>query len=231
MKRHTRTTLCLLMALSILLPALSMARSSPFSIKKRHFKRQIKSIAVAPIDVTSEFDIPEKTILLIEEEIAKRIEEEGYDVIPASEYRAIRAEMTEQVGGVRNSRDQIDLARQEAIKDHSYREMVYRYRMDATAIIQIEEVSAFYKNDMADWDGVRQKVKWRGHGNYEGRIPATSIRVTIFDLNNRSLYTKRGGLEIMMRRVNTSFLPLSTDRFFKDKERIRQAADVAVRSL
>jgi hypothetical protein len=219
------------MALVILLPALSTARSSPFSVKKRHFKRQIKTIAVAPIDITSEFDIPEEILLLIEEEIAKGIRGEGYDVIPASEYRAIRMDMAEQVGGIMNSRGQIDLARNEAVMEHSYREMVYRHRMDATAIIRIEEVSAFYKNDMADWDGVRQKVKWRGHGNYEGRIPATSIRVTIFDLNNRALYSKRGGLEIMMRRVNTSFLPLSTERFFKDKERIRQAADVAVRSL
>ena len=95
MKRNIRITVCILMGLAIVLPALSIARSSHFSVKKRHFKRQIKTIAIAPIDVTSEFDIPEKMMLMIEEEIAKGIKGEGYDVIPASEYRAIRAEMTE----------------------------------------------------------------------------------------------------------------------------------------
>ena len=130
MSKHTRTAICLVIALSLLLPAFSMARSSPFSVKKRHFKRQIKTIAIAPLDITSEFDIPEATMLLIEEEIAKGIRGEGYDVIPASEYRAIRVEMTKQVGGIRNSRGQIDLARAEAVIEHSYREMVYRYHMD-----------------------------------------------------------------------------------------------------
>ena len=118
---------CVLLAL----PA-AAADDSPFRMDKKVFKQQVKMVALSPIDAAPVVQMPDYAEAIIQDEITKRLEKRGYEVIPASVLRNLRATMEQQVGGVQNaSTGQIDMARTQAVREHSYRELMFRYPVDA----------------------------------------------------------------------------------------------------
>ena len=221
------TAICVLLAF----PA-AAADDSPFRMDKKVFKQQVKMVALSPIDAAPVVQMPDSAEAIIQEEITKRLEKRGYEVIPASVLRNIRATMEQQVGGVQNaSTGQIDMARTRAVREHSYRELMFRYPVDAIVAIRIQVVKAEYENDRARWDGTRQRVQNKGSGKFKGTIAASSVSISIFDRREKLLFTNRGGLEVLLERNRQQLIPLPPETYFKDEKRIREAAKEAVKPL
>jgi len=201
-----------------------------FLIREKDFKKQVRVIALTPIDAPLVIGMTKSAARMIEEEITARLRKRGFEVIPAQTLADIRTTMTEQVTSTTDT-GQIDAARAKAVREHSYREMMFRHPLDAIALIQVEIVNATFENDKAKWHDTKQKVEHSGRGNFSGTIPATSVSVLIFDRNENLLYSHSGGLEVLMRRDDAQFVRLPEGSYFLDEKRIRNAAKNSVAPL
>lgn len=218
-------------ALGITFSQAVVAADDGYLIKKRDFKKSIKKLAIAPVDASAVLGLDDAMAIQIENYVAGLLQKEKYEVIPSSEYRALREMMSEDVGGTTTAEGQPISGKVRAVREHSYREMLYEHDHDGTVMIKIALVRADYKNDMANWDGTRQKVQWQGRGNYETTILASSVEITIFDRTSLAVFSNKGGLEVLMERIDTSFVPIPKENYFKDGKRIQDSLKIAVAPL
>lgn len=215
------------------LPNLAAADDEPFMIEKRDFRKQYRVIALAPVDSDPILEMPESVAIMIEEEVTRHLEKRGYTVIPSSVLGSIRAAMTEQVGGLENPETgEVDRAKQQAVRGHSFREMWFQNEFDALATMRVSATRVRVENDSVEWDGTKQRIEREGRsGNYSARIYVSSVSFSIFDSADRPLYTNYGGLEPLMWREKDQLQPLSPDQYFLDEKKIRKAAQIAMRPI
>lgn len=226
-----RTLLSYLAIVALLFSSAVCAKDDEaFLIREKDFKKQVKVIALTPIDAPPVIGMTRSAELIIEEEITARLRKRGFEVIPAQTLADIRSTMTAQVTSDLDS-GQIDAARAQAVREHSYREMMFRHPLDAIALVRVEIVNASFENDKARWHDTNQKVEHSGRGKFSGTIPASSVSVLIFDRNEELLYSHSGGLEVLMRREETQFVRLPEGSYFQDEKRIRKAAKESVAPL
>ncbi len=214
----------------------SAAQESPFFIEKKQFKKQVKTVAVAPIQISLAFEASEALERRLEDEVIRLLEKKRFTVIPVSEYRSIRDAMSEQVGGLFNAADQLLAARVTTVWDHSFREMLFRHDMDAIANISVNMVSAQFANDRAEWHGVKARVKksgdkFLGNNKYGGNILAASFRLAMVNRRNDLLYLNYGGIEILQERVGSSLKALPTEGMLKNEKTLMKAISLAVKPL
>ena len=88
------TATCVLLAFSA-----AAADDSPFRMDKKLFKSRVKVVALSPIDAAPALQMPDSAEVIVQGEITKHLEKRGYEVIPASVLRKLRATMEQQVGG------------------------------------------------------------------------------------------------------------------------------------
>ncbi len=232
MAKLTRILTAITATCGLLAFSAAAADDSPFRMDKKLFKSRVKVVALSPIDAAPALQMPDSAEVIVQGEITKHLEKRGYEVIPASVLRTLRATMEQQVGGVQNaSTGQVDNARTQAVREHSYRELMFRYPVDAVVAIRLQVVNAEYEADRAKWDGAKQRVKNKGSGRFKGTIAASSVSISIFDRNEKLLFTNRGGLEVLLERRRQQFFPLPPENYFQDEKRIRDAAKKAVKPL
>ena len=225
-------SLILAVCIAFSLPSWAADDDDPFLINKRDFKKQIKTVALTPIDAPEVFEMPNSVGLMIEEEITQRLQKRGYEVIPSSMLQEIRDTMEIQVGGYEiPETGQKDMARVQAVREHSYREMMFRHQMDAVALIRLSLVRADFENDRAEWHGSSQKVQSKGGGRFKGTIPASSVSLLVFDRSEELLFINSGGLEVLMSREKQQLVRIPVEAYFQDEKRIRKAAQKAVSPL
>lgn len=217
----------------IALPAIAADKDSPFMIDKRDFKKQFKTIALAPVDAEPLFKMPDSVARMIEEEVTKHLEKRGYTVIPSSTLAAIRDTMAAQVGGLENpDTGQVDLAKLQAVRAHAFRELWFRHEFDAVATIRLSTSRAQFENDRAEWDGVRQKVEAKGRNRgYGGSIYASSVSFAVYDQTDKLKYINYGGLELLQMRNEAQLMPIPAENYFSDEKKIRKAAQLAMKPI
>lgn len=201
-----------------------------FQVDRRSFKDTYRTIALAPVDFDPYLEMPASVAAIIEEEITERLEKEKFTVIPSSTLAAIRATMETQVGGLENPETgEIDPGRQQAVREHAFRELWFRENFDALGIIRVSILRVPMASDEAEWDGVKQKLEHKGRSRqYTGNVAVSSVTLGLFDSTNKPIYTWYGGLEPLMYREDDQLLPLGKDRLFQDEDKIREAAEIAV---
>lgn len=218
---------------AVALPAAAADKDSPFTIDKRDFKKQYKTIALSPIDADPVLQMPDSVAAMIEEEVTKHLQKRGFTVIPSSVLAAIRETMEAQVGGFDDAESgQIDAAKVQAVRTHAYRELWFRNELDAIATIRVSAMRAPIENDKAEWDGTNQRIERKGRNqNYRGQITVSSVSFAVFDQTDRLMYVNYGGLEVLMRREEDQLMPLPPEQYFSDEKRIRKAAQIAMKPI
>lgn len=224
-----RRALVGLVAVAALLASAAAAAAeeqAPFKINKRDFEKTYKVIALAPPEADSLLQMSDGVKAMVEEEVTKRLHKSGYTVMPSSVLAGIRAEMTTQVGGA------TDAARQAAVREHALRELWFRHPINAVAIMRIRAFNVPMENDRVEWDGVSQSVAHSGKSiQYKANINVSSVVVGIYDAKDTPLFMNYGGLEPMMRREGDQLQPLPADQLLRDEEKIRKAAQTAVKPI
>lgn len=217
----------------IALPAIAADKDSPFLIDKRAFKKQFKTIALAPVDAEPMFNMPESVARMLEEEVTKHLQKRGYTVIPTSVLAEIRKTMESQVGGVNDPETgQVDLAKLQAVRTHAFREMWFRHQFDALATIRVSVSRAQFENDRAEWDGVKQKITAKGRNRgYGGQIYASSVSFAVYDPTDKLMYVNYGGIEPLQMRDEAQLVPIPAENFFADEKKIRKAAEIAMKPI
>ena len=98
-----KRTLTLLLGCLLFVGVTASAQDDdPYLIDKRQFKKQFKTIALAPVDADAVLQMPDAVGQMIEQEVTKHLQKRGYTVIPTSVLADIRKMMEQQVGGYEN---------------------------------------------------------------------------------------------------------------------------------
>jgi hypothetical protein len=225
----TFVALCVVIAL----PALAADKDSPFLIDKRDFRKQFKTIALAPVDADAVLKMPESVARMLEEEVTRHLEKNGYTVIPSSTLAGIREAMAAQVGGLENpDTGQTDPAKLQVVRNHAFRELWYQHKFDAIATIRVAVSRAQFENDRAEWDGVKKKVQSKGRNRgYSGTIVASSVSFAVYDQTDKLMYVNYGGLQVLQMRNEAELLPIPEENFFSDEKTIRKAAQIAMKPI
>ncbi|MDA1074343.1 MAG: hypothetical protein O3A63_06220 [Proteobacteria bacterium] len=212
------------------------AADDAYWIDQKTFKKTIKTVAMAPAEAGAALNMPSGIGVLIENEVAARLERK-FDLIVPDRYRTIRDEMERQVGGyLVAGTDEPDSARILAVREHSFREMLFQYHMDAIVTVQVRLVGAPFDKNKAEWDGVSQNISTKGgrslfSDKFGGTVTASSLQISIFDRRQNLLYSARGGIEVVMQIDEQSLVPLPTDQLFQDEKLIKKAVQLALKQL
>jgi len=196
-------------------------------------EKTFKVIALVPPEADPYLVFNENVKAMLEQELAERLKKRGYTVMPSSVLAGIRAEMTKQVGGATDPKTgQAIAARQDAVREHALRELWFRQRIDAIAVMRIRILSVPMESDRVEWDGVSQDLDHAGKRvEYKANVNVSSVIVGIYDSKETPLYVSYGGLEPIMRREGEQLQPLPVEQLLRNEEKIRKAAQLAVKAL
>jgi hypothetical protein len=221
------------LVVAALFARIAAAEEEPFKVNKRDFEKTFKVIALAPPEADPYLPLSDAVKAMLEEEVTRRLQKSGFTVMPSSVLAGIRAEMTAQVGGAVDAKTgQPDPARQAAVREHAFRELWFRHRIDAIATIRIRIFSVPMENDRVEWDGTNQKLASEGKSvQYKANVSVSSVVVGIYDSKDAPLYVSYGGLEPLLRREGGQLQPLPAERLLLDEEKIRKAAQIAVKPI
>jgi hypothetical protein len=219
------------------LPMGQASQDAFIGASKKNLKKDFDSVALMPVDAPDVVKMPDEVAQLIESEVVKILEKEGFEVLGPQAMRDIRENM-EQLLKVSDTDQNLDEKRA-AILEHSYREFLFRHKVKAIVALRVHVVAAPFANDKAEWDGTSQKIKHSGDGlmkliggqSYTGSIGASSLKVTFWDRAERLLYSSSGGIEVLMQRNAKALETLPDDQFWKDEMRIRKAVKIALQPL
>ena len=234
---RTSTTIvasvCVSLATLAAAPLAWAADDDPYFINKREFRRTYKTIALSPVDAPGLFNMPDSVAAALEEEVTKRLERRGIEVLPSSVLAGIRSEMAGHIGGLIDpDSGEESPARVRTVREHANRELWFRHGIDAVATIRIDMVDAHFEKGRAEWDGVKQKLIEEGRDRgYGGNIRASSVAFTIYDPTGRPLYAHYGGIELLQKRVEAQLLPIPASEYFSDDKRVRKAAQISVSEI
>lgn len=221
----------------IFAPFADAAKDEAYKIKKKEFKKQIETIALAPPEALQQLTLPPGSGILIEQEISRALSRKGFTVLPSSVLQTIRDTMKQQVGGYKQPDGSDDLDKMRAVREHSLRELLFQHPVDAVLGIHVRLVAAPFENDKAKWDGITQKVQksdnslydLMGGGKYSGNIGAASLRLSFWDRSENLLYSHAGGIELVMMRNGKRLEPLPTAGLLKDEKRIKSSVKIALK--
>jgi hypothetical protein len=129
MKSISKSLIAVLALIAI--PSIAADGDSPFMIDKREFKKQYKTIALAPVDAVATLKMPDSVARMIEEEVTRHLQKRGYTVLPSTVLGGIRATMAAQIGGVDDpATGQVDPTKYNAVKTHAFRELWFQHEFD-----------------------------------------------------------------------------------------------------
>lgn len=204
-----------------------------FRIDKKQFKKQVETVALTPVDADGYFELPDSVSTLLEREVTERLEKAGLKVIPSSVLAGIRNTMEQQVGGITDSETgEMDLARAQAVRTHSFRELWFQQDFDAIANIRVSITQVPMENDRVEWDGTKQDIEHEGRGKkYAAKIYVSSVEIGIYDATFKPLYRHYGGLEPLMYRAGEQLETLGPEKLFRDQKKIREAVKIAADPL
>lgn len=204
-----------------------------FLVEKKQFEKQVRTIALTPVDADGYFDMPDAVAVLLEQEVTKRLEKEGYTVIPSSVLAGIRSTMEQQVGGITDAATgEMDLARAQAVRTHAFRELWFQREFDALGNIRVSISRMPVENDRVEWNGTKQEIPHEGRSpKYTAKVYVSSVALGFYDATFKPLYLNYGGLEPLMYRGGEQLEALPNDQLFKDQKKIREAVEIALDPL
>jgi hypothetical protein len=205
-------------------------KDDAFLIDKKQFKKQYRTIALTPVDADGYFDMPDRVAAIIEQEVTARLEKRGYKVIPSTVLAGIQKTMEEQVGGFKKpGSEEDDIAKVQAVRTHSFRELWFQEEFDAMANIRLSIFHVAMESDSVEWDGTEQKIQYEGRSKkYSAKIYVSSVSLAIYDPTFKQLFMNYGGLEPLMHRGGEQLEVLTNEHLFKDEKKIREAVKIAL---
>lgn len=201
---------------------------------KKTLKKEYNHIALTPIDVAASLNMPDSVKQLLESEIIRRLEKKGYKVTKPQIMQSIRDNMSNLMNTSSLNNEQ-----KLAVREHSYRELLYRHPVDAVVSMRVQAIAAPFQDDKAEWDGVSQKIKHKGDGllkiitgtNYGGHIAASSLKITFWDRKQQVLYHWGGGIEVLMQRNAKKLEYLPASALWQKEKRVKNAIKLALKPL
>ena len=201
-------------------------------------QRGVRTIALAPLRVDAGIADPVRARSELEPRVTARLVAAGFEVVPSAEFERLWRSAASEVGGVYDPvTGEHDRERFDAVQASVLHDLRVRHRADAVLRMAVVRVS-FYLPDAALWFyGTKDLLYWpRREGQTAGFDRATFAAVScldlrLTDLDERELYTDRGGLETIETYAGQTRAERPLDERMRDPERLEQAIDYAMLAL
>lgn len=200
---------------------------SPFKVPEAEFRRQVKTIAIAPLAARDrELRANTEELMLLLEAKVRGL---GYRLLSWEYYRSSLEETIGEEGGVydaqRGTRDEVKYKRayQRALK-------ILRERHGADAVLfpGLETTSAEVYRGEATWDGA---AEWIGPVTLRGDVWALSLVVVINDMQEKRLFVSRAGIQAGVKSEKGKRVNKTARELLADSSRNKEAVEHALAPL
>jgi hypothetical protein len=211
---------------------------NPFKMPQADIQAKVRTVALAPIEISLETQNPAIVKLKFESVIAAKLHEAGFEVLKSEEYDAIWKQAVEKLGAIY---DPASGKRDEKKFNAAYRyalgELRAKTKADAVLHCAIVRVNADFSANLAEWHGASDYVKPDGvwgtfsGPQFYGTIPALSLWVDLVDLQGTEMYVNFGGIQVASKIYGMKPVDVPADEFFTDDARNARSVDLALNPL
>jgi hypothetical protein len=234
---RTKTRLCAALGLVLLGCAVPPA-PPPLQPAAEMQQRGVRTIALAPLRVDGGIAEPVRARSELEPRVTARLVAAGFTVVPSAELDGLWKSAAGEVGAVYDPvTGEVDRERFDAVQASVLHDLRVRHHADAVLHIAVVRVS-FYLPDATLWFyGTKDLLYWpRQEGGLSGFDRATYATVScldlrLTDLDERELFTDRGGLETIETYARQTHAERPLDERMRDPKRLEQAVDYAMTAL
>jgi hypothetical protein len=213
-------------------------KTDPYLVSEGEFKSSVRVLAVAPVEIPEglpdAMPIVDEFTALIDAELARY----GYSVVRPQEYESTWNKVSAGMNGFRDretgGRDEASLSKAMV---RALEELGAGFKIDGILFPEIVVVEAAFGAGSAVWDGTAQEVETAGPmesflaGSQRGVVGALSLRARIRDREGRPVYLNSGGIEVLSKMIGKLFVKVPPQELFTNKERNREAVEIALRPL
>jgi hypothetical protein len=215
-----------------------------FKAPREQILTQIKRVGFLPIEFSRAW--PRNSVAAGELEVLtmEMLAKGGISAVPLSVYSDIESRVRKEQGGWFDPQTGRTIEeKRSAILEKTRAEVAAAHNLDGFAKIWVDVVGARLSGSDAMWHGVREPASFplgqnallKLFDNSVGSLPALSVTVSIFDRNNKLLYGRYGGLQLlaMTREFKgvTQFPDIDDDFILSDPVRNRRAIRLALQAL
>ncbi|HET7809772.1 MAG TPA: hypothetical protein VFL16_04295 [Steroidobacteraceae bacterium] len=209
----------------------------------------MKRLGVMPItDLPSSLRERDEVKQALTDAVMKYLQAAKFEVVAPASYQAIYDKFNQQLGGMYDpSTGAMKRDVYKAVTENARRDFGSKEKLDGFVYIRLRTVAAPYSGDYAYWDGVHELTDgrpapknafaafWMGTDT-QGSVPALSLLVQIVNKQDRVVYGRHGGLQVVAYHVFVTgkgyeFRYVGAQDQLKDAERIDRAARVATLPL
>jgi len=218
-----RTTLPVLAGAIITIAcAPSISPESPFTIAPDSIFERIRVVAVAPVTVDADLEIPNQSVTKLESAIEEILGEVGFEVVPAFEVAGAWQYIVDETAGFYDSfSGERDEGLYERARGRLRQDLRSRFEADAILHPELWYGLVPFAYGLAEWDGARQAV----YGAYgmSGEVRALSLVVLLEDLEGNELYAHGFGFATIDAWHNNDWLPLNLEGVVQDTKMVVDA--------
>lgn len=215
----------------------------PFKIPGSDFYGKVKIIALTPLGLPNDLEDAAAVRAKFEPLIEAKLRQAGFATIPPERYDEIWKQMSSELGGIYDpNTGKADEAKYNTIREHTYRELSAKFHAEAVLHSSIQAVKASFRSTTASWHGTSESLStaqtgfaqfmegFASGGSY-GSVTALSLGVLIRDINGVDVYSQWGGLQLITKRVGSTFVGVPRSNLFTDDARNSAAVDIALHDL
>lgn len=206
--RAPLTAFALILGLA-LLPGESLAKKKDEvpPVDRAALHAALKKVGIIPMRVPAVVPDGEKVAQRFEAAVAQRLQDAGFEVVPADAMREIRANLGKALGGIYDpitgdaSKEKVDARNQFARNEYLATHKVDGFAYPSVLVRQANSYSMW-----AEWDGVEERVTgqsaFKSVMTYAGQmgdgiVPALSLALVLEDRDGKRLYDRVAGLQLL----------------------------------
>jgi hypothetical protein len=220
-------------------PAASTTTSGSRGLSRDELLKRFHRIALAPLELGAIQEKHEPAQKRYAELVRTRLTQLGFEVVPAEEFAARLQEEITSNGGLHDAfTGHIDAAKSRAVLAKVARAASEKHEVSAVVVPSVESRTAYYRGELAAWDGVQESVTKSKSGlgalfsptNY-GYVRSLSLVVRFVDGDGESLFEGRGGIQLAERLESERHVPVPEWQLFADPANDERAVEIALKAL
>lgn len=215
---------------------------NPYKIDKTAFESKVHTVGIMPTTINPRLKVinQDEKEKEFEALIESKLTEAGFKVVPCSQYRAVYQPLKQNIGPMfdANTGEPLE-ANRDLLLDHSKREYLTKYKVDALVWPNVETVKATWGTNIATWDGAQEPAMGKDGlverfvtSNFTGTLPALSLKLVIADPNGQTMFENPGGIQLLSwLTMSSGFRDVPRENLLANKERNKKSVDVACKPL
>lgn len=211
---------------------------APLQPAKEMHERGVRTVALAPLRVEAGVADPQRARAELEPRVTARLVAAGFEVVPSTVLDRLWRSAVDEVGAVYDPvTGKLDRERYDAVQASVQHELRLRHHVDAVLRTSVVAVQFYMPAPILWFYGTSSPLYWPPPDEKFSRMEQATLAVVscldlrLTDLEDRELYTDRGGLETLETYARQTHAERPLDERLRDPESLDRAVDYAITAL